>query len=454
MESKFCSENPYTKQVYTNYDFESWQSIAKKIDLAAQTFKDWRQRTFSERKVIFFKIADLLELRQEEYAQLITEEMGKPLAQASAELAKCALLCRYYAKEAEQFLADRKVEGSASSWVSHQPLGVILQIMPWNFPFWQVFRCSVPALMAGNVTLLKHAPNVPRVALAIEALFNEVTEIPGLFQNLFASVEDLSQVLESPAVQGVALTGSNRAGSAVGALAGKEIKPAVLELGGSDAFIVLEDADLQEAVRVGLQSRFANNGQTCIAAKRFIIHEQVYEDFLATFKAGAAALKFGDPMYPESQLTTMARVDLAKELQAQVDRSVELGAVIELAGGRVGDSAVFHPMILSNIQKGMPAYEEELFGPVASFFKVQSEQEAIDLANDTIFGLGASIWTKNEERAFRIAKVIEAGTVAINQLVRSAATTPFGGIKQSGIGRELGREGILEFVNLKSIVMP
>lgn len=453
MESKFNSVNPYSGSSYSTYDFDSWSKIEKKIENGHQAFLAWRLSDFEKRKNIFLKLADLIEAGQKEYAQIISEEMGKPLNQAKAEVAKSALVCRYYAEHAKAFLADRKIEAEKRTILSHEPLGVVLQIMPWNFPFWQVFRFSAPALMAGNVTLLKHAPNVPRSALAIERLFQQAAMPKGIFQNIFASTEDISQIMEHPFVQGVALTGSARAGSAVGRLAGQNIKRAVLELGGSDAFIVLDDADVEKAAAVGLQSRFGNNGQTCIAAKRFIVHQKVADQFLEAFKKGAKALKFGDPMEEGSDLTTMARVDLAEELQRQVDASVKAGAKIELEGGQIDDSAVFRPIILSHIKKGMPAYEEELFGPVAAFFTVKSDDEAIALANDTIYGLGASIWTKDEERALQIARVLESGTVAINQLVRSSPTTPFGGMKQSGIGRELGPEGILEFINLKSIVI-
>lgn len=453
MESKFNSVNPYSGHSCATYDFDNWNEIEEKIENGHQAFLDWRQVSFEKRKRIFLQLAGLIEVGQKEYAQIISEEMGKTLKEAQAEVAKSALVCRYYAEHAEVFLADQIIEAEKRTILRHEPLGVVLQIMPWNFPFWQVFRFSAPALMAGNVTLLKHAPNVPRSALAIEGLFQKAGMPKGIFQNIFASTDDVSKIMEHSDVQGVALTGSARAGAAVGRLAGQNIKRAVLELGGSDAFIVLEDADVEKAVEVGLQSRFGNNGQTCIAAKRFIVHQKVASQFLEAFKKGAAALKFGDPMEEDSELTTMARVDLAEELQRQVDISVEAGAKIELDGGQVGASAVFRPMILSHIKKGMPAYEEELFGPVAAFFVVQSDDEAIALANDTIYGLGASVWTKDEAEALRMASVLESGTVAINQLVRSSATTPFGGMKQSGIGRELGREGILEFVNLKSIVL-
>jgi succinate-semialdehyde dehydrogenase/glutarate-semialdehyde dehydrogenase len=453
MESKFNSVNPCNNKEYATYDFENWGEVKNKIDLAAQAFAQWRKTSFEDRKTIFLKIADLLEAREQTYAQIISEEMGKPISQSKAEVTKSALVCRYYAENAASFLADQRIDAEKETIISREPLGVILQIMPWNFPFWQVFRFSAPALMAGNVSLLKHAPNVPRAALAIEGLFLEAGMPKGVLQNIFASVEDVENIMKDTAVQGVALTGSARAGSAVGRIAGKNIKRSVLELGGSDAFIVLEDADLEEAVKVGVQSRFGNNGQTCIAAKRFIVHEKVAAQFLAQFKKAVSELKFGDPMDENIQLTTMARVDLAEELQKQVDASVAAGAVVELDGGQVDNSAVFKPMILSNIKKGMPAYEEELFGPVASFFVVNSVAEAIELANDTIFGLGAAVWTKDEQKALNIARQLEAGTVAINQLVRSAPSTPFGGIKQSGIGRELGVEGIMEFINLKSIVI-
>lgn len=451
MEAKYYSESPLNNSLIKNFDFELWENIQQKIQIGQNAYLIWKKMPFSERAACFKKTASLLRERTRYYATVITQEMGKPLSQSIAEVNKCALVCDYYAKEAESFLADRAIK--EAGFVSYEPLGLILQIMPWNFPFWQVFRFAAPALMAGNTTILKHAPNVPEAALALEQLFLDAGFPVGVFQNVFAQISDLTKIMEHPHIKGVALTGSVRAGTSVGALAGANIKPFVLELGGSDAFIVLPDADLAQAAKLGVQSRFGNNGQTCIAAKRFIVHKSIQQQFLDLLKAEIALLKIGDPMDETVQISVMARPDLVAELQAQVDKSVEMGAVVELEGGRQGDSNRFLPMILSNIQPEMPAYSEELFGPVLSFFTFNTIEEAIALANDTVFGLGAAIWAKDIVEAVSIARQLEVGTVAINNLVRSAPDTPFGGIKQSGVGRELGREGILSFVNMKSIVV-
>lgn len=454
MEAIFKSQNPFTGELYETFAFDTQDELDVKIVAGQNAFLHWQQFSFEQRAVCFKKLAALLREGARQYAKIISEEMGKPITQALAEVNKSAWLCEYYAEYAASFLQTETISdnGLEQGTVQYEALGLILQIMPWNFPFWQVFRCTVPTLMAGNVSLLKHAPNVPRSAKAIAALFLEAGFPTAVFQNVFASTEAVAYLMESPLVKGVAITGSVRAGAAVAALAGKNIKPAVLELGGSDAFIVLEGADLAAAAKVGAASRFGNNGQTCIAAKRFIVQETVAERFLELLKAEIANMQQGDPMEEKNQLSLMARADLADELQAQVTKTVTMGAKLEYAGGQQAPGElIFKPIILSHIPKGSPAYEEELFGPVLSFFSVASETEAIALANDTVFGLGASIWTSNIEKAKLIATQLEVGAVAINKLLSSTPFMPFGGIKKSGIGRELGREGIRAFVNIKAV---
>jgi len=454
MSTLFQTTNPVNNHKLQAYQKESEEGLSSALLRADESFVTWRSLSFSERAVFFYKIEELLQKNAEEYAQMITQEMGKPITQSKSEIEKSAWVCRYYATHAEAFLQPQSIEADyTKSYVAYQPLGAILQIMPWNFPFWQVFRFSVPALMAGNVTVLKHAPNVLGCARLIEDIFQQAGVPKGVFQQLVIDVEQVPEVISHPAIQGVALTGSVRAGSAVGALAGQHIKQLVLELGGSDAFVVLEDADLPQAAKVAVRSRMNNSGQTCISAKRFIVEESVAEAFKQLVKKEIAQLNIGAPLDPATNISAMARPDLAEALQKQVDKSIEMGAVSEIGGGRQGDTNYFHPMLLSNIQKGMPAYDEELFGPVIAFFTVANEEEAIALANDSIFGLGATVWSQDIEKAESVALQIEVGAVAINKVMSSDPRIPFGGIKQSGIGRELGKDGIFEFVNVKSIVV-
>ncbi len=455
MEAQFISKNPYSGEIYQHFDFDQSGELQSAVEKGYRAFLFWKKQSFEIRSLRFRILAELIRKGAYNFATIITEETGKPIQQSFAEVNKSAMVCDFYAEHAERLLSAEPIfdEGILKGKIFFEPLGVILEIMPWNFPFWQVFRCTVPTLMAGNAAILKHAPNVPRSAKAIEQLFIDAGFPKALFQVVFAKTEDITYLMESTLIKGVALTGSLRAGAAVGALAGKNIKPAILELGGSDPFIVLEDADLETAAKIGVASRFNNNGQTCIAAKRFIIHKNIAEQFLHLLKIETAALVQGDPKKENVQLSVMARADLADELQLQVDRTIQAGAIVALDGGQLEKgSTVFRPMILTNIPKGSAAYEEELFGPVLSFYSVESMEAAVELANDSAFGLGSSIWTKDVNKAMSIAEQLEVGAVAVNQLMRSVPFMPFGGIKKSGIGRELGREGIRAFVNTKGIL--
>lgn len=452
METIFQSVNPATQSALHAYTLERLDVIHNKIEGAAQAFKSWKKVPLEEKKQAFLRMSTILKNQRKELALLMTQEMGKPIKQSLGEIAKCAWLCEYYAENAADFLKPKTIQTEQSiSQVVYQPLGVILEIMPWNFPFWQVFRCAVPTMLVGNTVLLKHAPNVSACALKIQELFVEASFPEHTFQYVLADVDQVQSILEHPAVQGVALTGSLRAGKAVGALAGQNIKKCVLELGGSDPFVVLADANLEKAAKAAVQSRMHNSGQTCISAKRFIVEQSVADTFLTLVKKEIEALRIGDPLDLRTDLSAMARPDLVEKLQEQFEVSVEMGAHIELMGGRMGNTNYFKPAILSNLSKGMPAYDDELFGPLIALFTVDNIQEAIDLANDSIFGLGASVWTNDEGKAILLAQEIETGNVAINQVLRSDPRVPFGGIKQSGFGRELGKEGMLEFVNIKSI---
>jgi succinate-semialdehyde dehydrogenase / glutarate-semialdehyde dehydrogenase len=451
----FQTKNPATGEVLESFPQLSSDQIDYRMHQATEAFAKWKRLSVAERADQVRSLADLLDERIEQCANTITLEMGKPIDQAVSEIEKCAWLCRYYADRAAEFLSEKTIDaGYEKSYVRYDPTGAVLGVMPWNFPFWQAFRYAVPALLAGNVALLKPAPNVPRCGLMIEALMSEAIQVPVAFQTLFLDTNQVESVIAHPVVQGVALTGSDRAGSAVASLAGKYLKKCVMELGGSDAYIILEDANLAEAVKTGVTSRMLNTGQTCIAAKRFIVHEKVYDKVMELFSKEIAALKTGDPAQNGHDLGPMARPDLLENLNRQLTESVAGGATINHEGGpRKGDGNYFDPVLLTDIQPETPAYQEELFGPVLPVFKVASEAEAVELANDTTYGLGAAVWSKNKQRAERVAGELEAGAIAINGMVKSDPNLPFGGVKRSGFGRELGREGMLEFVNVKTVVV-
>jgi succinate-semialdehyde dehydrogenase/glutarate-semialdehyde dehydrogenase len=399
------------------------------------------------------KVADILEGEQEAFGRLMVTEMGKPLKAAMEEAAKSAWGCRYYAEHAERFLADEEVTTTASrSYVTWQPIGPVLAIMPWNFPFWQVFRFAAPALMAGNVGLLKHASNVPQCALAIEDIFRRAGFPEGAFQALLIDTGQVSRVIEDRRVAAVTLTGSNTAGSHVASAAGKVIKKTVLELGGSDPFIVLPDADLPAAIATAVKARIVNNGQSCIAAKRFIVHEAVADEFEGKFVAGMAGLTVGDPMDADTDIGPLATEGQLNTIADQVDRAVRAGARV-LTGGRKLEHRGWYyaPTVLAGITPESPVFREEVFGPVALLFRVRSSEEAIRLANDSPFGLGASVWTRSETERERFAREIESGMVFVNAMVASDPRVPFGGVKESGYGRELSPLGIREFVNAKTV---
>lgn len=450
------SINPATGDPIARYVFHTREEVGTALDRAGEVFGTWRQTSLSDRTVLVDKLANVLEANREEWARLMTVEVGKPIGAARAEIDKCAWVCRFYAAAAERMLADRPVEtGRTKSYVHYEPLGVILAVMPWNFPFWQVFRSAVPVLTAGNVGVLKHASNVSGCAIAIEKAFRDAGFPRGALQTLLLPGTRVEEVVEHPVVAAVTLTGSAAAGAAIAARAGSLLKKVVLELGGSDPYVVLEDADVAAAAVTCAASRVINSGQSCIAAKRFIVHTDVYDEWLELFTAAMAKLNVGDPQLEDTEVGPLARPDLRETLHQQVLDSVAAGARI-LLGGEIpdGPGSFYPPTILVDVAAGMPAYAEELFGPVAAVVRVGSEDEAITVANDTQYGLAAAVFTADLARGERIAaERIEAGTCVVNTLVASDPRLPFGGIKLSGYGRELADLGIKEFVNQKTIVV-
>lgn len=448
------SINPSNNKVLKQYDEMTTEQSSKIISLAHQTFLKWKETSFTHRAGLMKKAAEILRQNSEEYSVLMTMEMGKPLAQSRAEVEKCAWVCDYYSENAEKFLADEIIKTEASkSFVTYQPLGVILAVMPWNFPFWQVFRFAAPNLMAGNAGVLKHASNVSGCALAIEDIFRKAGFPENLFRTLLVSSKNVKPIIENENIKAVTLTGSVPAGKSVASLAGSRIKKTVLELGGSDPYLVLEDADLEKAALSCVNSRLINAGQSCIAAKRFIIVEKVYDEFEKYYLKFMSEKKMGDPSDEKNHLGPQASIKLRDELHNQVLRSVELGAEIIL-GGKIPsiDGAYYPPTILKNVKPGMPAFDEELFGPVAALIKAKDEDKAIELANNSIFGLGAAVFTKDNRRGELIAKErLNAGCCFVNDFVKSDPRLPFGGIKESGYGRELSPFGIKEFVNIKTV---
>ncbi|NHN27761.1 NAD-dependent succinate-semialdehyde dehydrogenase [Flavobacterium jejuense] len=447
------SINPYTLEVLKSYDEMTNKEVDAAITKAHTTYQNWKTKTFEEKATVLNKVAAILRLRKAELSKLITLEMGKLIAQAESEIEYAASIFEYYAKNGEEFLKDEKLEvEKGEAFIRKNSLGVLLGVEPWNFPFYQVARFAAPNIMIGNTILLKHASNVPQCAKSIEDIFKEAGAPSGLYTNLFIRGSKITKLIADKRIQGASLTGSEKAGSELAMMAGKYIKKSVLELGGSDAFIVLEDADIDRTVNLAILGRTINNGQSCIASKRFIVVEKVANEFLTKFKAKMSALQIGDPMHPETQLGPLSSEDALKTILEQVNQAVSEGAKIEVGGKRATIKGAFmEPTIISNITSKMELYQEELFGPVASFYVVKNEEEAIALANDTEFGLGGSIYTKDLEKAKKLANQIDSGMVFINHPTKSSIELPFGGTKRSGYGRELSPLGIDEFVNKKLI---
>src|SRR5277367_6689931 len=448
-----ATTNPATGEVVRSFEPLSAAQIEQKLQLAASAFRIHRQTSFADRASKMIRAAEVLEKEKDECAHLMTLEMGKPLKAAVAEAMKCATGCRYYAENAERFLADEVVEtGAKKSFIRYQPIGPILAVMPWNFPFWQVMRFAAPALMAGNVGLLKHSSNVPQCALAIEQIFLEAGFPAGAFQTLLIGSGQVDALLNDPRVVAATLTGSEQAGIQVGIGAAKRIKKVVLELGGSDPFIVMPSADMDAAVATAVTARVQNNGQSCIAAKRFIVAESIAAEFEKKFVARMESLRVGDPFDEKTELGPLATPDAVRDLDSDVQKTVKAGAKLLTGGHALPQKGNYYaPTVLTNIPKDSPAYGEEFFGPVASIFSVKDQDEAIRIANDVRFGLGASAWTNDDKERERFINELEAGMVFINKMVASDPRIPFGGVKQSGHGRELAANGIREFMNIKTV---
>ncbi|MEP0860755.1 MAG: NAD-dependent succinate-semialdehyde dehydrogenase [Ignavibacterium sp.] len=448
------SINPSNNELIKSYQEISDAELQNILERMQTAFENWKQQSFSFRSSLMKNAAEILRKKREEYSKLMTLEMGKPISQSKAEIDKCAWVCDYYADNAEKFLTDEIIKtDSTKSFVTYQPLGVILAVMPWNFPFWQVFRFAAPTLMAGNVGILKHASNVSGCSLAIEEVFSEAGFPEFVFKSVILSSSRVKELISNPIIQAVSLTGSVPAGKSVASVAGSFIKKTVLELGGSDPYVVLEDADLTETVQTCVNSRLINGGQSCIAAKRFIVVKEVYDKFTELYVDFMKHKKMGDPFDETNDIGPQASVKLRDELHDQVLRSIDAGAKL-LLGGFVPEvkGAFYPPTVLADVKPGMPAFDEELFGPVAAIVKAEDEDDAIKLANKTVFGLGAAVFTKDATRGERIAKEkLNAGSCFVNQFVRSDPRLPFGGIKESGYGRELSVFGIREFVNIKTV---
>lgn len=446
--------NPTTGEILKTFPPLTNAEIETKLALAQSAYGQYRQTTFTQRSQWLNQAADILEQDKLKFARIMTTEMGKPVASAIAEVSKCALVCRYYAEKAPEFLADVPIASDASqSYLAYQPLGIILAVMPWNFPFWQVFRFAAPALMAGNAGILKHASNVPQCALAIEEIITQAGFPPGVFQTLLIGASQVKAIIEDDRVKAATLTGSEPAGAALASAAGQQIKKVVLELGGSDPFIVLESANIEEAVATGIKARMLNNGQSCIAAKRFIVLDSIADKFQSQLVAKFKALTIGDPMQEDTNIGPLATATICSELEQQVTKAIEQGAQILFQGELITDlpGNFYPPTILTNIPHDSAIAQEEFFGPVALLFRVSNLDEAIALANNIPFGLGASAWTNNSRESDRLIAEIEAGAVFINGMVKSDPRLPFGGIKRSGFGRELSSQGIHEFVNIKTV---
>ena len=448
-----ASINPATGEKLKEFPAFNDDEIEKRLQRAEQAFEHHRREPFAKRTQLMVAAAALLEQEKEKWARIITLEMGKLLRSAVEEVERCARACRFYAENAERFLEDEPAQTSAArSFVKYQPLGPVLAVMPWNFPFWQVFRFAAPTLMAGNVGLLKHAGNVPQCALAIEEIFCRAGFDEGVFQTLLIEAQQVEKIIVDPRVKAVTLTGSEKAGSAVASTAAREIKKAVLELGGSDPFIVMPSADFESALSTAVKARTINSGQSCIAGKRFLIADQIYDKFLKQFVERMRGLKIGDPLDDTTEIAPLATESIMNGVHDQVQKSVAAGAKLLTGGNRVhGPGFFYEPTVLVDLPRKAPAYSEEVFGPVASVFRVRNAGEAIEIANDSNFGLGASVWTSDSSEQELFASELECGMVFVNAMVASDPHLPFGGVKRSGFGRELATHGIREFVNIKTI---
>ncbi len=447
---EFKSINPYNGQQVGQYTAQTSEETKIILQKAQNVFESWRHMPLNERSRLMVKAGEVLRAGVEEYATMITHEMGKPISESRAEVNKCALVCDYYAENAADFLADEIVVTDAhKSFVKHEPIGGVLAIMPWNFPFWQVFRFAAPTLMAGNTGILKHAPNVFGCAKQIEGVFKKAGFPDGVFQNLIVHHDQTESIIAHDAIKAVTLTGSERAGSAVAELSGKYLKKSLLELGGSNAFIVWEDADIDRAVKTAVTARMMNCGQSCIAAKRFILVGSVYEEFVTKFTSAVGKLQSGETMNDATQVGTLARKDLADQLQSQVRRSIDLGAELLFGGNQNG--CYHEPTILGNVKPGMPAFDEETFGPLAAMIHAKDIDEAFKLSEQSKYGLGVSVCTTNIDKALAMSSRVSDGAYFINELVKSDPRLPFGGTKNSGYGRELAKDGMMEFINKKTI---
>lgn len=448
-----ASINPATGESLKEFSAHGADEIEHRLQQATTAFQHQRHRSFEERAQLMTAAAFILDSEKEHFAEIMTSEMGKIIRDARAEVEKCSRVCRFYAQNAERFLEeDTRQTQAARSFVRYQPMGPVLAIMPWNFPFWQVFRFAAPALMAGNVGLLKHAANVPQCALAIEDIFVRAGFPEGSFLAFLIEADGVDKVIADPRVKAVTLTGSDRAGSAVAAAAGREIKKCVLELGGNDSFIVMPSADIDSAVNTAVKARTINGGQSCIAAKRFLIADAIYDKFIERFVEAFRALKLGDPKDEATDIGPLATGKIRDGVHEQVQKSVAAGAKLVTGGNRVNGPGYFYePTVLTNVPSGSPAYAEEIFGPVASIFRIRDAGEAIELANDSVYGLGASVWTNDSAEQQVFASQLDVGMVFFNAMVLSDPRLPFGGVKRSGFGRELGDLGIREFMNAKTV---
>lgn len=449
------SINPANEQMFAEFKQMSLAKVKEIILESSKAQNQWTELDIQNRIQIISKVKKMILGNKRQYAETITSEMGKPISESMAEIEKCASLCEYYEDNSEEFLRDKYLKSNAvTSFVSYEPLGVIFGIMPWNFPFWQVFRFAVPAIIAGNSTLIKHAPNVQGSAIAIEKIFHAAGLPKDVFRILMIDIDIIPEIISDKMIKAVSLTGSEFAGSKVAECSGKNLKKTVLELGGADAFVVLDDANLVKCVDSAIKGRMLNNGQSCIAAKRFIVHENIYNEFLEMLEDSVSSLQVGNPMLDDTQVGPLARLDILDKIQLQVDESIALGAHLVCGGKKVGNLGYFYsPTILTDITKDMPVYSQETFGPVFSVFKCSNIEQMLDLANDTDFGLGGSVWSEDQEKALSLAHKIETGAVFINDFMKSDPRLPFGGVKKSGYGRELSEFGIKEFVNVKTIAI-